>query len=204
MASGLLILGAPLIGLMALAIRLESPGNPFFIQTRVGRHGRAFRLIKMRTLYLESFGIDLNAELSLDSPRITRVGRWLRRSKLDEWPQLLNVLMGHMSMVGPRPYIPEQMALYPAQQQERWGMRPGLSGAVQVSGNTALDWPERFAIDRWYIQHWSWGLDLRILLLTLSAVLAGESRAINRLDLPAHYFAPGHGTGPGTASLEMN
>ena len=187
-AACLLVPALPLLFVLALWIRLDSPGHPFFVQTRVGRHGRPFRLIKLRTLHADRFGIDLQAELDLSDPRVTRVGRWLRRSKLDELPQLWHVLTGEMSLVGPRPDIPEQVARYSPPQQQRLQVRPGLTGAAQVSGNTALSWAQRIDIDRWYIRHWSPLLDLRILWATVWAIVAGEAQARNRLRLPACLF----------------
>lgn len=186
-----ILLGAfslPLIALMALCIRLESPGNPFFVQTRVGRHGKTFRMIKMRTLYSDRFGLDLTRELSLHDARITPVGRWLRRSKIDELPQLINVIVGHMSLIGPRPDIPEQVITYTPSQKKRLLLRPGMTGAAQICGNTALGWAQRIQIDRWYIQHWSWRLDVKIMGITLWAIWAGETQAANRLQLPLKIF----------------
>ena len=191
-AAALLVATLPLLAAMALWIRLDSPGHPFFVQTRIGRHGRPFRLIKLRTLYADRFGIDLDAELSLNDARVTRPGRWLRRSKLDELPQLWHVLTGEMALVGPRPDIPEQVARYTPQQRLRLVVRPGLTGAAQVSGNTALSWDQRIAIDRWYIRHWSLALDLRILGATAWAIVAGEDFPNNRLGLPAGCFEGRH------------
>jgi lipopolysaccharide/colanic/teichoic acid biosynthesis glycosyltransferase len=187
-AAALLVATLPLLAAMALWIRLDSPGHPFFVQTRIGRHGRPFRLLKLRTLYVDRFGIDVNAELSLNDPRVTRPGRWLRRSKLDELPQLWHVLTGEMALVGPRPDIPEQVARYTPQQRLRLAVRPGLTGAAQVSGNTALSWDQRILIDRWYIRHWSLALDLRILGATAWAIAGGEDVPNNRLGLPAGCF----------------
>ena len=160
---------------MAVAIRLESRGNPFFAQIRVGRNGKAFRLWKMRTLYADKFVIlDRDAELKSDSDRITRVGRWLRRTKLDEIPQLLNVLVGHMSLIGPRPDIPQQVATYRETQRERLLVRPGLTGIAQVSGNTEHSWDKRIEMDRWYISNASPLLDAKILWWTIGAIFSGE------------------------------
>ncbi len=187
LGSLLILAGAwPLIGLMAVAVRIESSGNPFFLQTRIGRHGKPFRLIKMRTLYCDQFGIDLHRELDPHSSRITPLGRILRRSKLDELPQLLNILLGHMTFVGPRPDIPEQVALYTTEQQGRLRVRPGLTGAAQVCGNTVMPWSQRIEIDNWYIDHQSLWLDLRIIVMTVRAILAGEQRFCNRLNIPEH------------------
>lgn len=167
--------GCGIVFLMAVAIRLESRGNPFFAQIRVGRNGKAFRLWKMRTLYADKFVIlDRDAELKSDSDRITRVGRWLRRTKLDEIPQLLNVLVGHMSLIGPRPDIPQQVATYRETQRERLLVRPGLTGIAQVSGNTEHSWDKRIEMDRWYISNASPLLDAKILWWTIGAIFSGE------------------------------
>lgn len=169
-----LLMMSPLILLMALLVRLDSPGNPFFTQVRVGRNGRHFTIFKMRTLYLQHFGI-FPLEEEPKAYCITRLGKYLRWSKLDELPQLLNVVLGHMSIVGPRPDIPEQVAHYTLSQRRRLLVKPGLTGITQISGNTLLSWPDRILLDTWYIQNWSWRLDLRISMLTLAAIVQGES-----------------------------
>ncbi len=175
----LLSVSWPIILLMAFMLRLESKGNPFFCQTRIGRNGDRFRLIKMRTLYSHLFIIDTENELAIDDARVTKIGRLLRRTKLDELPQLWNILIGDMSFVGPRPDIPEQVANYNDGQLQRLRMRPGLTGAAQVSGNTAMSWPERIDIDNWYIDNHSLLLDLKILMLTPFAIYRGEGAKSN-------------------------
>lgn len=169
-----LMLCAPLIVGLAILIRLDSPGGPLFRQIRIGRGGRPFTLYKLRTFHRHAHGFYGDEEIRWHDPRITRVGGWLRRTKLDELPQLLNVLAGHMSLVGPRPSMPEQVARYNAPERVRLGVRPGLTGIVQVSGNTFVTWPERIRMDRWYVCHRSLRLDLALLRHTLPVVLRGE------------------------------
>jgi lipopolysaccharide/colanic/teichoic acid biosynthesis glycosyltransferase len=164
----------PVILLIAFAVRLESVGNPFFIQTRIGRNGRPFQIFKIRTLYLEHFGI-LGREEEPEDFRITKVGKFLRRSKLDELPQLLNVILGHMTLVGPRPDIPSQVAMYTVKEFERLAVKPGVTGITQISGNTSLSWADRVRLDIWYIENWSLLLDLKIISLTASAIYKGET-----------------------------
>jgi lipopolysaccharide/colanic/teichoic acid biosynthesis glycosyltransferase len=171
---------SPIILLMAVAIRIESSGNPFFVQTRTGRDGKPFSMWKMRSLFSDKFKIlEWDEELQLNSFRITKVGRFLRRTKLDELPQLFHVISGKMSLVGPRPDIPEQVDQYSLQQHERLATKPGMTGIAQISGNTFLSWPVRIELDRWYIQHASLSLDLRILLRTVASIWRGESRTFD-------------------------
>jgi lipopolysaccharide/colanic/teichoic acid biosynthesis glycosyltransferase len=169
-----LLITAPFIVIILVWIMIDSPGNPIFIQKRVGRSGKTFSIYKMRTLYVHCFGIAPGEEQP-NHLRITRAGRILRRSKLDELPQLLNVLRGDMSLVGPRPDIPEQVVNYSSSQKNRLIAKPGMTGIAQISGNTLLSWPERIELDIWYIKNWSLGIDIKILILTLSAIFQGES-----------------------------
>ena len=178
----LLPVAIPIILLMALAIRLESTGNPFFVQTRIGMGGCPFSMWKMRSLFSDKFEIlAWDEELTLEDDRITKVGRFVRRTKLDELPQLFHVVSGKMSLIGPRPDIPEQVAQYSREQRERLDAKPGVTGIAQVSGNTFLSWPTRIELDRWYLKNASLGLDLRILWQTLAAVWRGESKAFDDL-----------------------
>jgi lipopolysaccharide/colanic/teichoic acid biosynthesis glycosyltransferase len=171
----LLLFAIPVILVMACLIRIDSPGNPFFKQQRVGRLARHFTLYKMRTLYTHQFGLFPNEEIGTENYRVSRVGKYLRRYKIDELPQLINILLGHMSFVGPRPDIPLQVQYYTADQAERLLVKPGLTGVTQISGNTLLSWPERIILDRWYIQHLTLGLDIRIMWYTFYAVWQGEN-----------------------------
>jgi len=167
-----LLFAAPLIALLMLAVRIDSPGAALFRQIRIGRDGRPFTLVKLRTLHVRYFGI-VPGEEAPEAYRITRLGRWLRPSHFDELPQLWNVVRGEMSLVGPRPDIPEQVAVYGARERGRLAARPGMTGLAQISGNTRLSWPERIALDLVYLERWSLALDIRIALLTPWAILRG-------------------------------
>lgn len=184
----LVLLGAPvwlaLFVLIALAIRLEGPGPIFYRQPRVGQGGRAFRFWKFRTMVPNA--ADLHAEIVQasgqdprhpklrDDPRRTRVGRWLRRLSLDELPQVINILNGEMSVIGPRPPTPDEVALYEPWHMQRLQIRPGLTGLWQVSGRSDVPFEEMVLLDLYYIEHWSPLLDLEILLRTIPKVLSGE------------------------------
>ncbi len=187
-ALAMLALSAVLWPLIALAVRLSSPGPIFFRQVRCGRGGRLFTLLKFRTMVADAERrrpdvAHLNvipdgpAFKAPDDPRITAVGRWLRRWSLDELPQLLNVLRGDMAVVGPRPAIPREVAQYAPWQRRRLAMKPGLTCLWQVSGRSDLDFATWMELDLAYIDHWSLWLDLKILVLTLPAVLGGRGAA---------------------------
>jgi len=183
-AMTILILGAPLLGLIALAIRLDSPGPIVFRQTRVGIGGKLFEIYKFRSMRegaeaeLEQLS-DLNeADGPLfkirDDPRLTRVGRFLRHTSLDELPQLWNVLRGEMSLVGPRPPIPDEVSRYKRWHKKRLDGRPGMTGLWQVSGRSMLNFDETVLLDIYYIENWSLWLDFKILLRTIPTVFFGE------------------------------
>jgi lipopolysaccharide/colanic/teichoic acid biosynthesis glycosyltransferase len=172
LASGiaLLVLAFPFAA-VALAVKLDDRGPVFFRQIRVGCGGKPFRVWKFRTMSVMEVSPEGPDLLSRGDPRITRVGRLLRNLGLDELPQLLNVLAGEMSLVGPRPTLAYQVARYDEFQRRRLELRPGITSLAVVSGRNALLWIERIKLDVWYIDHWSLGLDLRILLRTLWCVL---------------------------------
>ncbi len=161
---------APVILCAGVAIALEDFGSPFFVQERPGLHGRPFRLIKLRTMRnsAASDGTPLP-----DGARLTRVGAFLRRTSIDELPQLWNVLKGELSLVGPRPLLMRYLPRYSPEQARRHEMKPGITGWAQVNGRNALSWEEKFALDVWYVDHWSLWLDLRILAMTAVRVLGG-------------------------------
>ena len=164
-ALGLLIATSPLHAAAAVAV-WRPMGRPIvFRQLRVGCGGRLFTLWKLRTM--RATGGD-------DAARLTPVGRWLRALSLDELPQLWNVLRGDMSLVGPRPLLPQYLERYTTEQARRHEVPPGLTGLTQVSGRNALSWEEKFALDVWYVDHWSLGLDATILWRTLVAVMSGR------------------------------
>lgn len=167
----LLILLSPLFLLVAFTILLSMGGPIFFTQLRPGLNGQPFRLIKFRSMS-NRYGPD-GAPLP-DDQRLGRIGRLLRSTSLDELPELINVLRGDMSLVGPRPLLMEYLPLYSAAQQRRHEVRPGLTGLVQVSGRNALSWDDKFALDRRYVDEWSMALDLRILARTILKVITGH------------------------------
>jgi lipopolysaccharide/colanic/teichoic acid biosynthesis glycosyltransferase len=169
-----LIAAAPFLIAAALAIRLESRGSPIYRQRRIGRHGEAFDVLKLRTMVTGAEHMGAGLAVSEGDTRITRVGRLLRRTSLDEVPNLVNVLRGDMSIVGPRPTVPIQVDRYTERQRGRLNVKPGITGWAQVNGRTELPWDERIELDLWYIEHRSWRLDLRILWRTLRMVLGGE------------------------------
>lgn len=168
------LLSAPMVALLALAIRLESPGPPIYTQTRVGKDGRLFSIYKLRTMVRGAEFIGAGLAIQEGDERITRVGDWLRRYSLDELPNLWNVLRGEMSVIGPRPTIPVQVSQYTERQMGRLKVKPGITGWAQVNGRAALPWAERIELDLWYVEHQSLALDLRILARTVRLVGSGQ------------------------------
>jgi sugar transferase EpsL len=181
LSGALLVALSPLLLGIAVAIRISMSGPVFFRQTRPGLGGKLFTLIKFRTM---SDSYDAGGLLS-DESRITRLGAVLRRTSLDELPELWNVLKGDMSLVGPRPLLIEYLDRYTPQQARRHEVKPGITGVAQVSGRNALSWEDRLVLDVWYVDHWSLWLDLKILARTVWQVFA--RRGIS---------APGHATMP--------
>jgi lipopolysaccharide/colanic/teichoic acid biosynthesis glycosyltransferase len=168
------LVGTPLIGLAALLIRLESPGDAIYRQLRVGRDGRPFEIYKLRTMVQDAEHTGAGLAIQEDDERITRMGAFLRRTSLDELPNLWNVLRGEMSIVGPRPTLQVQVDQYTERQRGRLRVKPGITGWAQVNGRAALPWSERIELDLWYVEHASLGLDLRILARTVRMVLRGD------------------------------
>jgi lipopolysaccharide/colanic/teichoic acid biosynthesis glycosyltransferase len=169
-----LALSAPALALAALAIRLESPGPAIYRQRRSGLHGREFDVIKLRTMVDGAEHIGAGLAITANDARITRVGAFLRRTSLDELPNLVNVLRGDMSLIGPRPTLPAQVAQYTERQRGRLAVKPGITGWAQVNGRASLPWSERIELDLYYIEHRSPALDLQILRRTISIVLGGS------------------------------
>jgi lipopolysaccharide/colanic/teichoic acid biosynthesis glycosyltransferase len=167
---GLVLFAIP-FAFVALLIKGDSKGSVFFCQTRMGKNGRPFRVWKFRTMVAGAESQGLGYTVARDDLRITRVGRILRNCGFDELPQLINVLKGEMSLVGPRPTLPYQIAHYDAEQQRRLAVRPGITSVAVISGRNALPWRKRIELDLWYVDHWSFGLDLWILLKTFWVVL---------------------------------
>jgi len=176
-----IILFAPVMLAAAIAIKLDSPGDVLFKQVRSGRNGRKFVMYKFRSMCVdaEARRADLEKHNEMDGPvfkmksdpRITRVGKWIRKTSIDELPQFFNVLLGHMSLVGPRPPLPSEVAQYEAWQRRRLSVRPGITGAWQVSGRNNIDFAKWMELDLNYIDNWSLWLDMKILVQTLPAVL---------------------------------
>jgi sugar transferase EpsL len=170
-ATAALAIFAPVLVLIALAI-WRSLGRPvLFRQLRAGLYGRPFELLKFRTM---TDARDAAGELRPDGERLTRLGSWLRASSLDELPQLVNVLCGDMSLVGPRPLLLDYLGHYSPEQARRHDVRPGITGWASVHGRNAMSWERRFALDVWYVDHWSLRLDFKILLMTVVTVLKRE------------------------------
>lgn len=173
-ATALLVLFAPAMLAIALAVRLTSPGPALFRQDRAGLHGRPFQLLKFRSMQVNAPDLrnaDGTTYSGEDDPRVTRLGRFIRKTSLDELPQLLNVWLGHMSLVGPRPDKVDQIALYEPGEEVRLSVKPGVTGLAQISGRNDLPWSERKRIDLEYLQRRSTTLDLVILAKTVPYVL---------------------------------
>ena len=169
-----LLLSSPLLLAAMLAIRLESPGPMIYRQRRAGRGGKPFDVLKLRTMVDGAEHIGAGMAVNANDSRITRVGAFLRRSSLDELPNLLNVLRGVMTLVGPRPTLPAQVDRYTERQRGRLAVKPGITGWAQVNGRASLPWSERIELDLYYVENRSLSLDLRILLRTPAMVLGGS------------------------------
>lgn len=178
----------PLMGIIALSIRLSSPGPIMFYQKRIGQHGRPFTLFKFRTMYPDSQRrlkqyLHDHPEAQVrwecyhklpDDPRITPIGRWLRRTSLDELPQLFNVLKGDMNIIGPRPVLPAEFRQHYQGEARTFytSVKPGITGLWQIAGRSTLDFPTRVFLDVWYVRHWSLWLDLYILMHTVRVLIS--------------------------------
>lgn len=168
------LLSAPLVALAALAIRLESPGHPLYRQTRVGKDGRPFEICKLRTMVRGAEFTGAGLAIQEGDDRITRVGAFLRRTSLDELPNLWNVVRGEMSIVGPRPTVQVQVDQYTERQRGRLDVKPGITGWAQINGRASLPWSERIELDLWYVEHRTLRLDLKILARTAKILAAGD------------------------------
>ena len=171
LALPLLALALPLLAGTAALAAAQNGGRVLFRQLRPGWHGRLFTLYKIQTM---TDGRDAAGQLLPDAQRLPALGRWLRATSLDELPQLWNVLRGDLSLVGPRPLLPEYLPLYSAAQARRHDVRSGLTGWAQVNGRNAISWEEKFAYDVWYVDNLSWRLDMNILWRTAGRVLRGN------------------------------
>jgi lipopolysaccharide/colanic/teichoic acid biosynthesis glycosyltransferase len=162
---------SPVFIVVVVLLVVANSGKPFFLQRRPGRDGHIFRVIKFKTMN-DRRGKD--GELLPDAARLTAIGRFVRKTSLDEIPQLLNVLKGDMALVGPRPLLEEYLPLYDETQMHRHDVRPGITGWAQVNGRNAISWQQKFAYDVWYVNNLSFAVDIRILLLTVRNVLRSE------------------------------
>ena len=180
-ATAAIVVTSPLLLMVAAAVRVTLGAPVLFRQRRPGLNGVPFEIVKFRTLTDQR---DASGTLLDDAQRMTALGRWLRRTSLDELPELFNVVRGEMSLVGPRPLLMQYLTRYTARQARRHEVRPGITGLAQVSGRNLVTWEERFEIDVWYVEHWSFGLDLRILGRTLVKVVSREG-----INQPGHETA---------------
>jgi lipopolysaccharide/colanic/teichoic acid biosynthesis glycosyltransferase len=169
-----LVVTSPLLAIAAVAIKLDSRGPVLYRSRRSGRDGVEFELLKLRTMRPGSDPVGVGTPVYADDPRVTRVGAILRRSSLDELPNLINVLRGELAIVGPRPTLPAQVEAYTPRQLRRLEVKPGLTGWAQVNGRAGIPWEERIELDVWYVDHRSPGLDLKILARTVRLLLTGH------------------------------
>jgi lipopolysaccharide/colanic/teichoic acid biosynthesis glycosyltransferase len=166
-----LVLLCPLLLVLTLFLTLANQGKPFFFQARPGKNGTLFKIIKFKTMNDKR---DFSGNLLSDAQRLTKVGTFVRKTSLDELPQLLNVLKGNMSLIGPRPLLVEYLPLYNEEQRKRQLVKPGITGWAQVNGRNAISWKQKFEFDVWYVKNLSFLLDIKILLLTIKKVLLKE------------------------------
>ena len=162
---------SPIFSLVTLLLFFANEGKPFFFQSRPGKNGRIFKIIKFKTMN-DRKGAD--GELLPDAARLTPVGAFVRKTSIDELPQLLNVIKGDMSLIGPRPLLPEYLPLYSNEQSRRHEVRPGITGWAQVNGRNAISWEQKFKLDVWYVDHLTFLLDLKIIFLTIKKVIVKE------------------------------
>ena len=162
----------PVLLLVTLWLHFANKGaGAFFLQERPGRHGKIFKVIKFKTMTDER---DAEGNLLPDDKRLTKVGKFVRSTSIDELPQLINVLKGDMSLIGPRPLLPQYLSLYNSEQARRHEVRPGITGWAQVNGRNAISWTRKFELDVWYVDHCSFSLDLKIIFLTIKKVFVRE------------------------------
>ncbi|MBF4486005.1 MULTISPECIES: sugar transferase [unclassified Flavobacterium] len=167
---GLLFL-SPLLILVTICLFIVNHGKPFFIQRRPGKNGKIFKIVKFKTMTDKK---DVNGKLLSDADRLTKFGSFVRKTSLDEIPQLINVLIGDMSLIGPRPLLPEYLRLYDDFQKRRHNVKPGITGWAQVNGRNAISWNQKFEYDVWYVDNISFILDLKIFIKTISKVIIRE------------------------------
>ena len=166
-----LILLSPILFFVTLILFITNHGTPFFVQSRPGLKGQVFRIIKFKTMNEHR---DSNGNLLPDDQRLTTIGKFVRKTSLDEFPQLINVLKGDMSLIGPRPLLVQYLPLYSLRQARRHEVRPGISGWAQVNGRNTISWAKKFELDVWYVDHLSFSLDLKIIFLSIKKVIIRE------------------------------
>jgi lipopolysaccharide/colanic/teichoic acid biosynthesis glycosyltransferase len=175
--SALLIL-SPILFIVVILLGFANKGNPFFFQNRPGKNERIFKIVKFRTMTNER---DENGVLFSDSDRLTGIGKFVRKTSIDEIPQLFNVLMGDMSLIGPRPLLPEYLPIFNERQKKRHSVRPGITGWAQINGRNAISWKKKLEYDVWYVENFSFTLDLKIFFKTIKKVIISEG--INTEDM---------------------
>lgn len=166
-----LLILSPVLLLVTIFLAYANKGKPFFIQTRPGKDEKLFNIIKFKTM---NDARDKNGELLSDAERLTLIGKIIRKTSMDELPQLINIAKGDMSLIGPRPLLPEYIPLYNKEQQKRHQVKPGITGWAQVNGRNAISWEQKFKYDVWYVENINFGLDFKILLLTVKKVFKSE------------------------------
>lgn len=166
-----LLLSSPLFVFVILFLAFANDGKPFFVQRRPGRGGRIFKIIKFKTMNDKK---DAHGALLPDDIRLTKIGSFVRKTSLDELPQLLNVIKGDMSLIGPRPLLPQYLPLYSEYQKKRHDLKPGITGWAQVNGRNAISWEQKFKLDVWYVENISFLLDIKIVYLTVKKVIQSE------------------------------
>ncbi|AZA99829.1 sugar transferase [Chryseobacterium joostei] len=167
----LLIIFSPIFLFVMIGLLFANQGKPFFFQKRPGKNGKIFKIVKFKTMNDKK---DKNGNLLSDAERLTAIGNFIRKTSLDEIPQLINVLKGDMSVIGPRPLLPEYLPLYSHEQKRRHDVRPGITGWAQVNGRNAISWTKKFELDVWYVDHLSFSLDVKIFFLTIKKVFIRE------------------------------
>lgn len=166
-----IVVASPVLVVIVVLLAIANKGNVWFLQPRPGKHGKIFKVVKFKTMTDER---DASGNLLPDDVRLTAIGKFVRKTSLDELPQLVNVMKGDMSLIGPRPLLVEYLPLYSAEQSRRHDVKPGITGWAQVNGRNAISWQQKFAFDVWYVDHVSLTLDLKILFLTIQKVFKAE------------------------------
>lgn len=162
---------SPILIVVTILLALANNGKPFFFQKRPGKSGKIFKIVKFKTMTDET---DAEGKLLPDSDRLTKIGAFVRKTSMDEIPQLFNVIAGHMSIIGPRPLLPQYLEIYTPEQMKRHLVKPGITGWAQINGRNAISWIQKFEYDIWYVKHQSFLLDLKIIFMTIKKVLISE------------------------------